>query len=100
MSFRVQRIWVPLTNLMISVAQDDLGGQARQKSVWHISVCVKWTFWQPSVHVKAGQAKWLTESNVSESIVFVVPESRLARNVLDLSSGMAKVSPNHCVRSV
>ena len=36
----------------------------------------------------------------SESIVFVVPENRLARNVLDLPSGMAKVSPNHCVRSV
>ena len=40
------------------------------------------------------------EDASSESIVFVVPESRLARNVFDLSSGMAKVSPNHCVRSV
>ena len=40
------------------------------------------------------------EDAASESTVFVVPESRLARNVLDLSSGMAEVSPNHCVRSV
>ena len=36
----------------------------------------------------------------SESIVFVVPERWPARNVLELSSGMAKVSPNNCVRNV
>ena len=40
------------------------------------------------------------EDAASESTVFVVPERWSARNVLDLSSGMAKVSPNQCVRSV
>ena len=40
------------------------------------------------------------EDASSESNVFVVPERWSARNVLDLSSGMAKVPPNHCVRSV
>ena len=40
------------------------------------------------------------EDAAFESIVFVVPERWSARNVLDLSSGMAKVLPNHCIRSV
>ena len=80
MSFCVQRIRVPLTNPMISVAQEALGGQARQKSVWHISVCAKWTFWQPSVHVQAGQAKGSLSRSSRRSNYYI----RSAGEVLEL----------------
>ena len=39
------------------------------------------------------------EDAASESTVFVVPENWLARNVIESANGMAKLSPNRCIRS-